>query len=46
MVEYKVVWLTFHVGCFPLLLPVLDGADLFEVAVHVVVEEANDGGLS
>lgn len=40
------VYLTFHIGCCPVLLPGLDRADLFVVAVHVVVEEANDGGLS
>lgn len=28
------------------MLPGLDWADLFVVVVHVVVEEANDGGLN
>lgn len=39
-------YLTFHIGCCPVLLPGLDRADFFVVVVHVVVEEANDGGLS
>lgn len=29
----------------PAVLPRLGGADLFVIAVHVVVKEANDGGL-
>lgn len=36
----------FHTGRCPVLLPGLSWADLFVVVVHVVVEEANDGGLS
>lgn len=31
---------------YPVLLPRLDGAYLFVVAVHVMVVQANDGGLS
>lgn len=33
-------------SCAPVLLPGLDRADLFVVAVHGMVVEANDGGLS
>lgn len=38
--------LTFHIRLYTVCLPGLDRADLFVVVVHIMIVEANNGGLS